>query len=810
MNLFELFVKIDANTDGVEKGIKQAQKTTEQYRKDVMNLAQTYKKQGMDMSSAMKRAYSEIDKSQYQTANNSKSDSKKFALNWENAGNKISGIASKIGNGLKVAAKIGTVAVGAASTAIVGLMTTATKSYAEFEQLVGGAELMFGEAFDTVKKNAEEAYKTVQMSQNEYLQQVNGFATGLKTALGGNEQAAADLAHKIIKAEADIVAATGNTAENVQNAFNGIMKSNFTMLDNLQIGITPTKEGFQEVIDKVNEWNKANGEATNYQMGNLADMQSALVDYIDMVGMSGYAQAEASKTITGSLASMKSAWSNLLTGIADDNADFDTLINNMVESVGTFAVNILPRVEVALNGFVGLIEGVVPKIVEKLPELASSVLPKLVSGATALLTSVASMLPGIVDVALNTVLPELLSGIGTIAKVLLQSLPTIFSSLASGIESALPMLIETAISLVDEIAKVLPDLIDAIIVVLPSLFKTLADALLKEGLPQLVEIVMTLATELVKLVPDLVSALTEILPAFYEAFIPAVLESLPILIEGLIPLITELFAALPAILVSAFLLGNPLSLLFAAIYATIKTYGEDIKNFFAETIPQFIADIIAWFEELPYKIGVLIGEVILFFQGMPEKIKTWLLATIEKIKTWISDTKNIVQQKVPEIIDKIKNIFSDLPAKIKTIGKNIVDGLWNGISSGWTWLKNKVNNLVKSLVNGVKSTLGIKSPSRVFRDQIGKQMAAGLGIGWEQEFSDVKGDIEDSLNFGETDYGITTSSTSISDFANGARAYSSSSQNVNVTVGIDDSANAMGLARALLPFLKIAEKEVYA
>lgn len=728
----------------------------------------------------------------------------------DQASSKLGTLTQKLGSGLKTAAKIGTAAVSVAAAGIAALTTTAIKNYAEYEQLVGGAELMFGKAFDTVKKNAEEAYKTVQMSQNEYLQQVNGFATGLKTALGGNEQAAADLAHKIIKAEADIVAATGNTAENVQNAFNGIMKSNFTMLDNLQIGITPTKEGFQEVIDKVNEWNKANGEATNYQMGNLADMQSALVDYIDMVGMSGYAQAEASKTITGSLASMKSAWNNLLTGIADDNADFDTLINNMVESVGTFAGNILPRVEVALNGIVGLIEGVAPQIVARLPEIVQSVLPNLVVAIQELVTSAAEALPSLVEVALGTVAPSLLSAIQTIAPVLLQSLPTIFSSLASGLETALPLLIETAISLVDEVAKVLPDLIDAIIVVLPSLFKTLADALLKEGLPQLVEIVMTLATELVKLVPDLVSALTEILPAFYEAFIPAVLESLPILIEGLIPLITELFAALPAILVSAFLLGNPLSLLFAAIYATIKTYGEDIKNFFAETIPQFIADIIAWFEELPYKIGVLIGEVILFFQGMPEKIKTWLLATIEKIKTWISDTKNIVQQKVPEIVDKIKNIFSDLPAKIKTIGKNIVDGLWNGINGGWTWLKNKVNNLVKSLVNGVKSTLGIKSPSRVFRDQIGKQMAAGLGLGWEQEFSDVKDDIEDSLNFGETDYGITTSSTSISDFANGARAYSSSSQNVNVTVGIDDSANAMGLARALLPFLKIAEKEVYA
>ena len=147
----------------------------------------------------------------------------------DQASNKLSGLSSKLGNGLKTAAKIGTAAVGAAAAGITALTTAAVNNYAEYEQLVGGAELMFGKAYDTVAKNAQDAYKTVQMSQNEYLQQVNGFATGLKTALGGNEQAAAELAHNIVKAEADIIAATGNTAENVQNAFNGIMKSNFTI-----------------------------------------------------------------------------------------------------------------------------------------------------------------------------------------------------------------------------------------------------------------------------------------------------------------------------------------------------------------------------------------------------------------------------------------------------------------------------------------------------------------------------------------------------------------------------------------------------
>ena len=255
----------------------------------------------------------------------------------DQASKKIDEISQKMGNGLKKAASVGI-------TAITSLGTVAIKNFADFEQLAGGAELMFGDAFETVMENAKNAYKTVQMSQNEYLQQVNGFATGLKTALGGNEKAAADLANRIVKAEADIVAATGNTQENVQNAFNGIMKSNFTMLDNLQIGITPTKEGFQEVIDKVNEWNEANGRATEYQMGNLADMQSALVDYIEMVGMSGYAQNEAAGTILGSFASMKAAASDFATALIDENGDVGASWDNLKGTIITFVDNIKPKI----------------------------------------------------------------------------------------------------------------------------------------------------------------------------------------------------------------------------------------------------------------------------------------------------------------------------------------------------------------------------------------------------------------------------------------------------------------------------------
>ena len=316
---------------------------------------------------------------------------------------KASKASEKISSAFKTVGKVVTAGVAAGATAVTALATKSIQAYADYEQLVSGAELLFGDAYSYITDKAKNAYATVQMSQNDYLQQVNGFATGLKTALGGNEQAAAELADRIITAEADIVAATGNTQENVQNAFNGIMKSNFTMLDNLQLGITPTKEGFQEVIDKVNEWNKANGNATKYQISNLADCQSALLDYIKMQGLSGYAMDEASKTITGSISMMKASWSNLVTAMASDEMDFGFYVQSFVDSVEVMARNILPRVEDALKGVGQLVEQLAPVIVSKLPELVENVLPSILEATVSLLSSLAQALPGLADVLIKQI-----------------------------------------------------------------------------------------------------------------------------------------------------------------------------------------------------------------------------------------------------------------------------------------------------------------------------------------------------------------------------------------------------------------------
>ena len=316
------------------------------------------------------------------------------------------GLASALGNG---SGKIGNAAVtvggyigkglAVGSVAMGKLVKDSVTAYSKYEQVAGGAMLMFGDAYDYIKDKASKAYKDVQISQTEYLEQVNGFAVGLKKSLGGNAQAAAELADRIVTAEADIVAATGATRESVENAFNGIMKNNFSMLDNLNLGITPTKKGFQDLIKQVNKWNKENGKATKYNINNIADCQKALLDYIEMQGLSGYASMEASETISGSLASMKSSWSDLLVGVAGGSGDLDKLISNFASSVGLAFKNVAKILPSISSG----ISQVISEIAPMLPAMLQDLLPGIISGAISLLAGLASALPGLMSSLLSAI-----------------------------------------------------------------------------------------------------------------------------------------------------------------------------------------------------------------------------------------------------------------------------------------------------------------------------------------------------------------------------------------------------------------------
>lgn len=530
----------------------------------------------------------------------------------DEASENVETLSGKFKNGLATAAKVGAAAVGAAATGIAVLTKNALNNYAEYEQLVGGAKLMFGEAYDYIADKAKNAYSTVQMSQNDYLQQVNGFATGLKTALGGNERAAAELADRIINAEADVVAATGNSQEAVQNAFNGIMKSNYTMLDNLQIGITPTKEGFQEVIDKVNDWNDANGRATAYQIENLADCQSALVDYIEMVGMQGYASREAADTIQGSVASMKGAWSNLLTGIADDNADFMELTGNFVDSVVAVGKNIIPRISVILGGISQLVSSASTTIIPMVITTITDNLPMLLQAAV---TLVGALGQGIID-NLSAITQAAIDILFFLANGLIENLPTLIDGIVQVTLTIVQMLtspdfltqlIETAILLIMTLAQGLIDAIPQLIAAVPLIIGNLLAAIIVE-LPNIIQmgidLLFALIDGIIQCIPELVAAVPTLIIAFINGIVnnldkiilagPQIIVSL---ITGIIGAIPELVAAVPRII--------------AAIADTIRKYdwggiGKNIVRGLKNGIAGMWGNIKNWFND---KVNSLVSGV---------------------------------------------------------------------------------------------------------------------------------------------------------------------------------------------------------
>lgn len=426
---------------------------------------------------------------------------------------------------MSVIAEAALAASAAAATAVGALAKEAIASFGDYEQLAGGAKLMFGEAYDFIAEKAKTAYKDIQMSQNDYLEQVNGFAIGLKTAMGGDELGAAKLADRIVTAEADIVAATGNTAENVQNAFNGIMKNNYTMLDNLQIGITPTKEGFQELIDKVNAYKEAQGDATRYTIDNLADCQNALVDYIEMQGLAGYAQAEGADTLQGSMASMTAAWQNMLTGMADPTQDFDRLVSDLIDSVLNVSDNLMPRIMAVLpqmaTGIAELAEGILPLIPQTLEEM----LPDVISGANSLIAALLDTLSAVADTAIP---------------IVTDNADKIIDTLLSGLISALPKVAGSAADLCTALITAILDNADIITQGAVDIVLALAQGLtdnLDSLVPAVVNAALTITETLLDNADKLIDAGVQLIGAIAEglaASIPQLLQQAPVIIEKLV------------------------------------------------------------------------------------------------------------------------------------------------------------------------------------------------------------------------------------------------------------------------------------
>lgn len=569
----------------------------------------------------------------------------------------------------------------AAASGVAFLTKSSLEQYAEYEQLVGGVETLFKQSADIVQQYADNAYKTAGMSANEYMDTVTSFSASLLQGLGGDTAKAAEVANQAITDMSDNANKMGTSMQMIQNAYQGFAKQNYTMLDNLKLGYGGTQEEMARLIND----SGVLGDAFVATANNINEVSfDKIIEAIHVVqtnmGVTGTTAAEAASTIEGSVASAKSAWTNLITGIADENADLDTLIGNFVTSAETVAGNVVPRITQILSGMGTAIEQLAPILAAEVPTLIASVLPSIVNGG-------AQLLVGLVT-GLVSALPQLVAAV-----------PGIIDTMITSISEALPQILNVGVQLLDQlttgIETGLPDMVSRIPEIITQFLNYITEQL-PTVLDKGAELLNNLVNGILGAIPEMTAALPEIITAFVQFItdnLPTIIESginiLLNLVSGIIGAIPDLVASIPQI-ISAITTG------------------------IARALPKIIQSGVSLLQK--------------FIEGILSNIPALVAA-------------------LPQIISAIVEGIGALIGGIVDVGKSIVEGIWKGIQEMAGWIYDKVTGFFSGIVDGVKDFLGIHSPSTVFAD-MGKNMALGLGQGWDNEYDRIRRDIEGGMDFG--------------------------------------------------------------
>lgn len=752
----------------------------------------------------------------------------------------INGFSNAIVGGLKV----GIAAIGAATTAVGFLVKKSVESYAEYEQLQGGVQKLYGNmgmsledyansvgksmdevrgewqsletAQNLVLQNAENAYKTSGMSMNQYMETATSFSAALINSLGGDTVEAAKQTDVAMRAISDNFNTFGGDIGSITYAFQGFAKQNYTMLDNLKLGYGGTKQEMERLIADANEYAESIGKAGDLSIDSFSDIVTAIDLVQQKQNIAGTTAREASTTIAGSLGSLKAAWENLLTGMSNSDADVGKLIDNVVSSATTALGNLFPVVEQALNGVVTLIQNIAPLISQQLPSLIGQILPKLISAGVSLISGVVSALPEIVK-ALVDALPQVLSDI---VNSLRSSAPSIIGSLKSigsdlinglidGLRNGIPNLMPYVTEIIPSFIDWLMDGFDDITDIGIDIINALADGISKvlpDLIPVAMEAIMTFSGHLrenvgdivdagINLIMTLASALIDALPVFIET-VPTIISNIAGIIndnapklvmagfqlivelaQGIIDSVPTLIEEFPKIIQAIFdlwmainwlqlgsqvikFITNGIKSLAKNIPDLLKSIGREALNGFKninwtqlgyQVIQFVLSGIRSIMTQIPSLLRVIGGSAISAFRGV----------------NWAS----VGSAAISFILNGIRALMSNIPSTLRSIGhnamsafrsinwasvgSNIISGIVSGIWGAAGNLFSSLRSLASDALASAKSLLKIGSPSKVFRDEVGRWIPEGMAIGITANADAVEDALEglaDTANLGLDDY----------------------------------------------------------
>jgi phage-related protein len=697
-------------------------KTVNQLKSDVGKAAAEYRKQGMSASEAMKKAYADIGYVAGETHKKVDKHLDKTGKKTVDIKAKMKSMFSAIGKGAltsvkalaKVsvaAAKIGVVAATVVATGLTAMTKSAVEQYADYEQLVGGVETLFKDSSDKVVEYANNAYKTAGLSANEYMDTVTSFSASLLQGLGGDTEKAAETANLAITDMSDNANKMGTDMASIQNAYQGFAKQNYTMLDNLKLGYGGTASEMARLIND----SGVLGDSMTVTADNVNSVSfDKMIEAIHVVqtdmGITGTTAKEAATTIQGSIGMMKSAWTNLLTGMADPSQDMGVLINNLVDSVMAVADNLVPRIADTLPRIVTGISSLAQKLAPYIPPLIEQILPSLIQGATSLLSELVNNLPGILETllpgiggelgqtltsalqsifgTLQAILPTILSLVNTLLPPLLQIVQTILPPLTNLINMLLPPIVQIVsqilpilISILQPVLELLQpilDLLNPIINLILMILDPLME-LINMILPPLVEVISLISEEILGVLKPILEWFCEMLEITLEAAIIAIMavinncrKSFSMAWKG----IKKVWNAAPAF--------------FKGIWNGIKSAFAAVGKFFKGIFTT------AW-----NGIKSVWSAVTGFFSGIWNGIK----GAYASVGTWFSDIFGKAWTGIKNAFSPMVKFFSDTWQKIKDIFSKVGTAIADGIKGAVTAAINGILGTATKIINGFISAI---------------------------------------------------------------------------------------------------------
>lgn len=622
----------------------------------------------------------------------------------EKSQSKLSGIGGKIAKGLSSIAKVAAGIIASVSVvaggALVAMSTQAVQCYADYEQLVGGVETLFGAggqsieeyaasvgksvsdvqdeykslmtAQDTVIGHAREAFKTAGLSANDYMETVTSFSAALISSLDGDTVKAAGVADKAIIDMSDNANKMGSAMESIQNAYQGFAKQNYTMLDNLKLGYGGTKEEMQRLLVDANELNKQQGIITDYSIENFADIVEAIHVIQDNMGITGTTAKEAATTIQGSIGMMKAAWTNFLTGMADPDQDFDALLGNLVDSVVTVADNLVPRIAALLPRLVLGLSQLAQSLARYLPDIVGQLLPALISGVSALVGELVTAIPAILKVLIPT---------------LVDSLNTILSSAfeAAGIDTASPLVNSISSSFLD-LYQTVRNAVDNHILPCCESFIVMVKSLWEENKDKLVQI-----AELFRIVGSAVIGVIAWIADFTNenmSTIQAIFQSAFDFIGGIVQFFTALFkgdwsgmwAAVQSILSAGY---SFIQNVFLLIQSFISAVGSEIWSIVTNAFENSRMAIVNKLTAAQQSIINIFNAAKNFISSIGSTIWSIVTNTFENVRTSIVNKLSAAKDSVVSIFTSIKDEINSKMEAAKQVVANAVQKLRDLFNFEW-------------------------------------------------------------------------------------------------------------------------------